>query len=78
MQGKVTIDLNQRTVGRYRLLWNKLTPTRGARIVKNTLADFSSKGPVKISIGDKFPRKSAIMTQIGLRNIVEIQPPVRR
>lgn len=48
--GKVTLDLSQRTVGRLGLLWNKLTPTRGAKVVSSQIATASSHGPVTVSV----------------------------
>ncbi|MBU1026721.1 MAG: hypothetical protein KKA31_03210 [Candidatus Margulisbacteria bacterium] len=48
--GKVRINLSQRAVGRIRLLWNRLTPTRGARSVTNSLGNLSSNSDLKISV----------------------------
>lgn len=50
MTGKVTIDLNRRTVGRLGLLWNRLTPTRGSRKVRDILGRLSQKVDMKISV----------------------------
>ena len=52
MPGKVNIDLNRRTVGSLRLLWNRLTPTRGAKVTSNIIANVSSSGPLKVSVGE--------------------------
>ena len=50
MTGKVSIDLNRRTVGRLGLLWNRLTPTRGSREVRDILGRLSQKVDMKISV----------------------------
>jgi hypothetical protein len=51
MPGKVTIDLNRRTVGSLRLLWNRLTPTRGAKTVSGFIAGRSTTENIILMIG---------------------------
>ncbi len=49
MPGKVTIDINLRTARKATLLWNRLTPTRGAKAVCRSLADKCSSQAIKFS-----------------------------
>lgn len=50
ISGKVTLDLNRRTVGRLGLLWNRMTPTRGAGVVSGLIATTSRHGAVAVSV----------------------------
>ncbi|MFH1347807.1 MAG: hypothetical protein ABIH22_03865 [Candidatus Margulisiibacteriota bacterium] len=64
MAGKATMDLNRRTVGRVGLLWNRLTPTRGAKTVSATLCGLSLSGQAKVTV-----EKNALLVQSGEKQV---------
>jgi len=53
MTGRVIIDLKQRTVGILGLLWNRSTPTRGAKILCAALYGLCSVGQTKITVNNE-------------------------
>lgn len=64
MMGKVVIDLNRRTVGTLGLLFNGLTPTRGAKIVCATIYGLLIRGPIKVKVEGK-----ALFVQSGKEQV---------
>ncbi|MFA5112735.1 MAG: hypothetical protein WC529_00380 [Candidatus Margulisiibacteriota bacterium] len=50
MIAKVTISLKQRTIGRLGLLFNRITPTRGAKTVATTLFGFNLDNHARIIV----------------------------
>lgn len=62
MSLKATINLEQRKIGTFGLLWNKLTPTRGAKSVSDTLSYLSSQGNVHVQV----TRDSLLVNNIPL------------
>jgi hypothetical protein len=54
MAGTVTMEQGRRTLGSWRTLWNRLTPTRGMAKVSHTIATIAGEQAVRVMVKPSF------------------------
>ena len=71
MPGTIIIDINRRTISKRTLLWNRLTPTRGARTVSRAIAERASGKDLMLDIeGAAFGHFTRGLSAAGVTKIL--------
>src|SRR3989339_988834 len=85
MAAIVTFDISQRRISKVGLLWTRLTPTRGTKILASTIAQAAAAGPLSVDIEkgsltltdffgrSEHPTPAAISKQLRKAGIVKLE-----